>query len=54
MADRSVERELTSRVKALNKAIASNEPAHSILAIMETLKKATAPTEDVLRVGCVF
>ncbi|EFX00779.1 transcription elongation factor s 2 [Grosmannia clavigera kw1407] len=49
MADRSVERELTSRVKALNKAIASNEPAHSILAIMETLKKAVAPTEDVLR-----
>ncbi|OAA62025.1 transcription elongation factor s 2 [Niveomyces insectorum RCEF 264] len=50
MSDKkTIERELTARVKALNKAIASNEPAPSIIAIMGELKKSTAPTEDVLR-----
>ncbi len=51
MADRTVERELTTRIKALNKAVTSNEPAPNILAIMETLKKGVAPTEEVLRVS---
>ncbi len=45
------ERELTMRIKALNKAIVANEPAASILALMNTLKEAGAPTEDILRVS---
>lgn len=49
MSDRSVERELTSRIRALTRAISTNEPASSILEIMATLKQGTAPTEEVLR-----
>ncbi|CAK7208308.1 transcription elongation factor TFIIS [Sporothrix bragantina] len=48
-ADKSVERELTTRIKALNKAVSSNEPVPAIIAIMEALKKGAAPSEDVLR-----
>lgn len=51
MSDRSVERELTSRIRALTRAISTNEPASSILEIMATLKQGTAPTEEVLRVS---
>ncbi|ERT02167.1 transcription elongation factor S-II [Sporothrix schenckii 1099-18] len=49
MSDKSIERELTTRIKALNKAVTSNEPVPGILAIMETLKKGAAPSEEVLR-----
>ncbi len=45
------ERELTTRIKALNKAVGDNEPSTSILGLMETLKRAGAPSEEVLRVG---
>lgn len=51
MSDKSIERELTTRIKALNKAVTSNEPVPGILAIMETLKKGSAPSEEVLRVS---
>ncbi|RKU40681.1 RNA polymerase II elongation factor [Coniochaeta pulveracea] len=43
------ERELATRVKALSKAVAANEPAPSILALMNTLKNEAHPTEDMLR-----
>lgn len=43
------ERELAQRIKALSKAVSANEPAHSIVSLMETLKKEAAPTEDMLR-----
>ncbi|KAL7620694.1 transcription elongation factor TFIIS [Parahypoxylon ruwenzoriense] len=42
------QRELDTRVKALHKAIQTNEPAASIIALVETLKKAS-PTEEMLR-----
>jgi transcription elongation factor S-II len=45
------ERELATRVKALGKAVAANEPATSILALMNTLKNEANPTEDMLRVS---
>ncbi len=48
------ERELTSRIGALNKAISQSEPATSILALMETLKSAAAPKEEILRVSLPF
>ncbi|CAK7205916.1 transcription elongation factor TFIIS [Sporothrix eucalyptigena] len=48
-ADKSIERDLTTRIKALNKAVNSNEPVPAIIAIMETLKKGAAPSEEVLR-----
>lgn len=50
-ADKSIERDLTTRIKALSKAVSSNEPVPAIIAIMETLKKGAAPSEEVLRVG---
>ncbi|CAK7267265.1 transcription elongation factor TFIIS [Sporothrix epigloea] len=48
-ADKSIERDLTTRIKALSKAVSSNEPVPAIIAIMETLKKGAAPSEEVLR-----
>jgi transcription elongation factor S-II len=45
------ERELAQRVKALSKAVMGNEPASSILSLMETLKKDASPTEEMLRVS---
>ncbi|CAK7219706.1 transcription elongation factor TFIIS [Sporothrix curviconia] len=48
-ADKSIERDLTTRIKALNKAVSANEPVPAIVAIMETLKKGAAPSEEVLR-----
>jgi transcription elongation factor S-II len=44
------QRELDSRVKALQKAIAEKEPASSVITIMETLKNNVNPTEELLRV----
>jgi transcription elongation factor S-II len=43
------QRELESRVKALHKAQANNEPAPTIITLLETLKKEGMPTEEMLR-----
>lgn len=45
------ERELSRRIKALGKAVSSNEPTSAIIAIMDNLKKDAAPTEEMLRVS---
>ncbi|KAI5865891.1 transcription elongation factor [Durotheca rogersii] len=42
------QRELDTRVKALHKASQTNEPAANIIALIESLKKAS-PTEEMLR-----
>lgn len=44
------QRELDSRVKALQKAIVDKEPASNVISIMETLKNNVNPTEELLRV----
>jgi transcription elongation factor S-II len=44
------QRELDSRVKALQKSIVEKEPVANIIAIMETLKNSANPTEEILRV----
>jgi transcription elongation factor S-II len=44
------QRELDSRIKALQKAIAEKEPASNVIAIMEMLKNNVNPTEELLRV----
>lgn len=43
------DRELSARIKALNKALAS-EPASNVVKLLEDLKKDAAPTEEQLRV----
>ncbi|OAA54470.1 transcription elongation factor s-ii [Cordyceps fumosorosea ARSEF 2679] len=43
------QRELESRIKALTKSVAANEPAENALRLLETLKKDAAPTEEMLR-----
>jgi transcription elongation factor S-II len=45
------ERELNSRIKALNKAVTENEPPTSIMSILNGLKKEAAPSEEMLRVS---
>jgi transcription elongation factor S-II len=45
------ERELTLRIRALNKAVTGDEPAPNIITILETIKKEAAPSEDIIRVG---
>lgn len=44
------QRELDSRIKALQKAIAEKEPVQNVLTIMEMLKNNVNPTEELLRV----
>ena len=43
------DRELSSRIKALTKAIGSETPP-VVIKLLEDLKKDTAPTEEQLRV----
>ncbi|KOS18420.1 Transcription elongation factor S-II [Escovopsis weberi] len=43
------QRELESRVKALTKSVAANEPAENALKLLESLKKDASPTEEMLR-----
>ncbi|KAM3065421.1 transcription elongation factor TFIIS, variant 3 [Clarireedia jacksonii] len=43
------QRELTSRVSALTKAINDKEPAANVITIMETLKRDVNATEELLR-----
>ncbi len=45
------QRELETRIKALHKAQAANEPPANIIALMELLKKEDVPTEEMLRVS---
>jgi hypothetical protein len=45
------QRELESRVKALTKCVAANEPAENAIKLLESLKKDAKPTEEMLRVG---
>jgi len=42
-------RELMSRIKALNKAVGTNEPTTTIVQMLENLKQDAAPTEEQLR-----
>lgn len=44
------ERELASRVKALTKCVAANEPPENAIKLLESLKKDASPTEEMLRV----
>ncbi|KAL3958857.1 hypothetical protein ACCO45_007019 [Purpureocillium lilacinum] len=43
------QRELESRVKALNKSVAANEPPESAIKLLDSLKNDAAPTEEMLR-----
>ncbi|KAL6889293.1 transcription elongation factor [Trichoderma longibrachiatum] len=43
------QRELESRVKALTKVVAANEPPENALKLLELLKKDASPTEEMLR-----
>ncbi|PTB68293.1 transcription elongation factor [Trichoderma citrinoviride] len=43
------QRELESRVKALTKVVAANEPPENALKLLEQLKKEASPTEEMLR-----
>ncbi|KAJ3492883.1 hypothetical protein NLG97_g5086 [Lecanicillium saksenae] len=43
------QRELESRIKALTKSVAANEPADNALRLLDSLKKDAAPTEEMLR-----
>ena len=45
------QRELESRVKALNKSVAANEPPESAIKLLDSLKNDAAPTEEMLRVS---
>lgn len=45
------QRELESRVKALTKSVAANEPPENAIKLLETLKKDAKPTEEMLRVS---
>lgn len=47
------QRELEARIKALHKATQANEPAASIISLMDSLKKEDVPTEEMLRVSCL-
>lgn len=44
------QRELESRVKALTKSVAANEPPENAIKLLESLKKDAKPTEEMLRV----
>jgi hypothetical protein len=44
------QRELDTRLKALQKSVAEKEPAANTINILETLKKDVVPTEELLRV----
>ncbi|PHH85594.1 hypothetical protein CDD83_196 [Cordyceps sp. RAO-2017] len=43
------QRELESRVKALTKSVAANEPPENAIKLLDLLKKDAAPTEEMLR-----
>lgn len=43
------DRELSLRIRALAKAVSSGEPAENVVALLETLSKDAAPTEEQLR-----
>lgn len=43
------DRELSGRIKALQKGLASNEPAANVIKLLEDLKRDSAPTEEQLR-----
>lgn len=47
------QRELESRVKALTKSVAANEPPENALRLLESLKKDASPTEEMLRVSVI-
>ncbi|PFH60552.1 hypothetical protein XA68_10795 [Ophiocordyceps unilateralis] len=43
------QRELESRIKALTKSVAANEPPENAIKLLDMLKKDAAPTEEMLR-----
>lgn len=45
------DRELAKRVKSLSKAVANSEPTSTIISMMDSLRKDSAPTEEMLRVS---
>lgn len=44
------QRELETRLKALQKAVGDKDSADNVISILETLKKEVSPTEELLRV----
>jgi transcription elongation factor S-II len=44
------QRELETRLKALQKAVADKDSTANVISILETLKKEVSPTEELLRV----
>lgn len=44
------QRELETRLRALQKAVGEKDSAENVISILESLKKETSPTEDLLRV----
>lgn len=45
------QRELESRVKALTKSVAANDPPETAIKLLDSLKKDASPTEEMLRVS---
>lgn len=48
------EKELADKVKTLTKAVQSNEPASTIIMMIEAIKREPAPSEALLRVSARF
>jgi transcription elongation factor S-II len=48
------QRELDSRLKSLQKAVAEKDSTANVISILETLKKDVVPTEELLRVRSLF
>lgn len=43
-------KEVSTRIHALQKAVAEKQAASIVISILETLKKEVVPTEELLRV----
>lgn len=44
------QRELETRLRALQKAVAEKDASASVISILESLRKEVSPTEELLRV----
>jgi len=48
------QRELETRLKALQKAVNEKDSPTTIISILQTLQKEVVPTEELLRVRALF
>jgi len=48
------QRELETRLKALQKAVGDKDSADNVISLLESLKKEVSPTEELLRVSSCF